>query len=71
MTQHGWGAQISATPLHKPSLRGLGYAYGEDFVTEPRSPAGQVERFPALVAELMGLRVDVIVAAGPALAALK
>jgi len=52
-------------------LRGLGYAYGEDFVTEPRSPAGQVERFPALVAELMGLRVDVIVAAGPALAALK
>jgi putative ABC transport system substrate-binding protein len=52
-------------------LRGLGYSYGEDFVTEPRSPEGQVERFPALVAELMGLRVDVIVAAGPALAALK
>jgi putative ABC transport system substrate-binding protein len=52
-------------------LRSLGYVYGEDFVTEPRSPAGQVERFPALVAELMGLRVDLIVAAGPALAALK
>jgi len=52
-------------------LRSLGYAYGEDFVTEPRSATGQVERFPALVAELMGLRVDMIVAAGPALAALK
>jgi putative ABC transport system substrate-binding protein len=52
-------------------LRDLGHVYGEDFVTEPRSPAGQIERFPALVAELIGLRVDVIVAAGPALAALK
>ena len=52
-------------------LRDLGYVYGADFATEPRSPAGQVERFPALVAELIGLQVDVIVAAGPALAALK
>jgi putative tryptophan/tyrosine transport system substrate-binding protein len=52
-------------------LRDLGHVYGEDFVTEARSPAGQVEHFPALVAELIGLRVDVIVAAGPALVALK
>jgi putative ABC transport system substrate-binding protein len=52
-------------------MRDLGHVYGEDFVTEARSPAGQVERFPALVAELTGLRVDVIVSAGPALAALK
>jgi putative ABC transport system substrate-binding protein len=52
-------------------LRDLGHVYGQDFASEARSPAGQVERFPALVAELIGLRVDVIVAAGPALAALK
>ncbi len=52
-------------------MRELGYVYGEDFVTEPRSPQGQVERFPALIAELVDLPVDVIVAAGPALAALK
>jgi putative ABC transport system substrate-binding protein len=52
-------------------LRDLGHVFGKDFVTEARSPAGQVDRFPALVAELIGLRVDVIVAAGPALAALQ
>jgi putative ABC transport system substrate-binding protein len=52
-------------------LRELGYVYGEHFVTEGRSPEGQVERFPSLVAELVRLQVDVIVAAGPALAALK
>jgi putative ABC transport system substrate-binding protein len=52
-------------------LRDLGYAYGKNFITEPRSAEGQVERFPALAAELVDLRVDVIVAAGPALAALR
>ena len=52
-------------------LRELGYVYGQTFVTEPRSAEGQVERFPALVAELIRLQVDVIVAAGPALAACK
>jgi putative ABC transport system substrate-binding protein len=52
-------------------LRELGYVYGETFVTEGRSAEGQVERFPALVADLIRLQVDVIVAAGPALAACK
>ena len=52
-------------------LRELGYVYGEHFVTEPRSAEGQAERFARLAAELVRLQVDVIVAAGPALAALK
>jgi putative ABC transport system substrate-binding protein len=67
------GPQPTAPPIAAflEGLRDLGHVYGEDFITEPRSPAGQVERFPALVAELIGLRVEVIVAAGPALAALK
>ena len=52
-------------------LRALGYVYGEHFVTEPRGAEGQVERFPGLVAELIRLQVDVVVAAGPALAACK
>jgi putative ABC transport system substrate-binding protein len=62
-------------PVGSPSaalldgLRELGYVYGETFVTEPRSAEGQVERYPALVADLIRLQVDVIVAAGPALAA--
>ncbi len=52
-------------------LRALGYVYGEHFVTEPHGAEGQVERFPGLVAELIRLQVDVVVAAGPALAACK
>jgi putative ABC transport system substrate-binding protein len=52
-------------------LRDLGYVHGEHFVTEPRSAEGQIERFHRLVAELIELQVDVVVAAGPALAALK
>jgi putative tryptophan/tyrosine transport system substrate-binding protein len=52
-------------------LRELGYIYGEHFVTERRGSAGKPERFPALTAELIRLRVDVIVAAGPALPAVK
>jgi putative ABC transport system substrate-binding protein len=52
-------------------LRELGYVYGEHFVTEPRGGEGKPERFPRLAAELVNLRVDVIVAAGPTLPALK
>ncbi len=52
-------------------LRDLGYVYGEHFVTEPRGGGGRPERFPSLAAELVRLQVDVILAAGPALPALK
>jgi len=52
-------------------LRELGYVYGEHFVTEPRGGEGKTDRFPGLAAELVRLRVDVIVAGGPVLAALK
>ena len=52
-------------------LRELGYVYGEHFVTEPRGGEGKPERYAGLAAELVGARVDVIVAAGPALNALK
>jgi len=52
-------------------LRQLGYVYGVDFVTEPRGSAGNPERLRALAAELVQLRMDVIVGAGPTLPALK
>ena len=48
-------------------LRGmdeLGYVYGRDFVTEPRGTDGMPERVPSMVAELVGLKVDIIVATG-------
>ena len=52
-------------------MRELGYVYGEHFVTEARGAGDQPERFPELAAELVRLSPDVIVAAGPSLAALK
>src|SRR3989441_9042916 len=52
-------------------LRELGYVYGKHFVTEPRGGEGRPERFPNLAAELVRLQVDVIVAGGPSLPALK
>jgi putative tryptophan/tyrosine transport system substrate-binding protein len=52
-------------------LRELGYVYGEHFVTEFRGSAGRPERLPRLAAELVRLQVDVIVAAGFAMPALK
>jgi putative ABC transport system substrate-binding protein len=48
-----------------------GYIYGEHFVTEVRGADSQPKRFPGLAAELVTQQVDVIVAPGPALPALK
>ncbi len=45
-------------------LRDLGYVEGRNLVIEYRSPEGKPERLPALAAELVALKVDVIVAAG-------
>jgi len=52
-------------------LRDLGWVYSEHFVIEARSSEGRSERFPALAAELVLLPVDLIVALGPAIPALK
>jgi len=44
-------------------LRDLGYVEGRNVVIEYRSAEGKLERLPALAAELVVLKVDVIVAA--------
>jgi ABC-type uncharacterized transport system substrate-binding protein len=67
------GAQ-PRSPFVAALLRGLrehGYVYGEQFVTEVRGSDGKPERFPGLVAELVGMQPDVIVAAGTGMRALK
>jgi putative ABC transport system substrate-binding protein len=46
-------------------LRDLGWVEGENIVIEWRSAEGKFERLPHLAAELVRLRVDVIVAASP------
>jgi ABC-type uncharacterized transport system substrate-binding protein len=46
------------------SLRELGYIEGQNIAIEYRYAEGKVDRYPELVAELVRLKVDVIVAAG-------
>jgi len=54
----------------RQGLRDLGYVEGKNFVIEYRSADGRDERFPGLAAELVRLKVDLIVTRGtPALAA--
>jgi putative ABC transport system substrate-binding protein len=45
----------------RQGLRALGYVEGQNLVIEDRWAEGQVERFPALVAELIHLKVQVLV----------
>jgi putative ABC transport system substrate-binding protein len=45
-------------------LRDLGYVAGRNVVIEDRSAEGKLERLPALAAELVALKVDVIVTGG-------
>jgi putative ABC transport system substrate-binding protein len=46
-------------------LRELGYVEGKNIVIEWRYAEGKLDRLPALAAELVRLKVDVIVSAGP------
>jgi len=48
----------------REGLRDLGYVEGQNILIEYRWAEGEYERFTALTAELIALRVDVIVTAG-------
>src|SRR6266853_2648980 len=48
----------------RQGLRELGYVEGKNFVIEYRSADGRDERFPGLAAELVRLKVDLIVTRG-------
>jgi putative ABC transport system substrate-binding protein len=52
-------------------LRELGYVEGKNLVIEYRYAEGKLERLPDLAAELVRLRVDVIVTTGPGILAAK
>ena len=49
----------------RQGLRGLGYVEGKNIVIEHRSADGKLDRLPALMAEIVGLKVDIIVSHGP------
>jgi putative tryptophan/tyrosine transport system substrate-binding protein len=71
------GYLLSAAPTtglaaFRQGLRELGYVEGQTIVLEIRWAEGRFERLPELVAELAGLKVDVLVAGGnPAILAAK
>jgi len=50
----------------RQGLRELGYVEGKNIVIEWRSAEGKFDRLPALAAELVRLKVDIIVSSGPA-----
>src|SRR5262249_8466452 len=54
----------------RQGLRELGYTEGRNILIEYRWAEGKPERFPALAAELVALKVDVIMSAGGTLGAL-
>jgi putative ABC transport system substrate-binding protein len=68
----GFLSASSAAPLSsrieafRQGLRELGYVEGKNIVIEWRSAEGKADLLPALVAELVRLKVNVIVTAGPA-----
>src|SRR5262245_66302099 len=64
----GYLAGVSATAdaprldAFRHGLRELGYVEGQNLVIEFRHESGELARLPALAAELVGLRPDVLVA---------
>ena len=54
------------TEAFRQGLREIGYVEGKNIVIEWRSAEGKTDRLPTLAAELVRLKVDVIVTTGPA-----
>src|SRR5437016_14569718 len=63
------GANALLHEAFRQGLRDLGYVEGRNVVIEYRDAEGKLERLPARAAELVALKVDVIVASGTTLAA--
>jgi len=55
--------EIAWVDVFRQGLRGLGYVEGRDIRIEQRFAAGRPERFPDLIAEMVHLKVDILVVA--------
>ena len=60
-------ANVARIEAFRQGLRDLGYVEGKNIVFEWRWAEGKPDRIPDLAAELVRLKVDVIVTQGPAL----
>ena len=59
-------SQASRLNMFKQGLQGLGYTDGKDIVIEQRYAEGKLDRVATLAAELVSLKLEVIVTGGPA-----
>ena len=57
-------AKSANVEAFRNALSQLGYVEGQNLIIEYRSGEGRIERFPDLAAEMVGLKVDVIVTRG-------
>ena len=64
LTASSLSAQSARIEAFRQGLRDLGYVEGKNIVIEHRFADGKPDRLPALVAELVRLKVDIIVSAG-------
>jgi len=64
LTASSLSAQSARIEAFRQGLRELGYVEGKNIVIELRFGEGKSERAPALAAELVRLKVDIIVSAG-------
>ncbi len=58
-------ANLARTEAFRQGLRELGYVEGKNIFIEWRSAEGNADRLPSLAAELVRLKVDIIVTNGP------
>ena len=66
LTNASLSSVAARTEAFHQGLRELGYVEGKNIVIEWRSTEGKADRQPGLAAELVRLKVDVIVTGGPA-----
>src|SRR3974390_1379044 len=66
MLWHAGSAEEESVYLaaFRQGLADVGYVEGQNIVVEHRFPAEKPERFQSMAAELVGLKLDVLVAAG-------
>jgi len=65
LTGTSLSANSARTDAFRQGLRDLGYVEGKNLVIEWRSAEGKADRLPALAAEFVGLKADIIVTGGP------
>jgi putative ABC transport system substrate-binding protein len=58
-------SELARIEAFRQGLRELGYVAGKNIIIEWRSAEGNFDRLPALAAELVRLKVDIIVSTGP------